>query len=1209
MQIDGGHFAGNVSDYFTGSGSVETVEARRPYLRLLACAAGWLLVVSSACAQAPLTKEVKSFQQFYDLPRDQALKGQPVRVQAVVVCYDSEWNQLYLHDGDQVGYFNPHRFATQPATGQRVEISGTTTLTEGNPGLTNLNLTVLGPGRLPPAKRLELTQLAADYGQWIETGGRVRVADTSWGRLALLIHEQGQTCLVYVMEKPATNDFRWLIDSQVRIRGVNASKGVNGRLDAASVFVPRFSELTVVEPAKGNPLQAPVIAIGSLLNRELGPWTNNRVRVSGWVAAYQPGQTLLVKDPTGAIQAKVAQVTQAKPDERVDVWGFLRVSPQETVLSDAFFEITQTTTSASHSAREATPKAISYPATPMRVMDIQKLPREEAMKHLPIRLRGVVTYADPEWRNGFIQDDSDAIYADLNQKDIRPGQWVELTGQTGPGGFATELINCTFQVLGATNLPAPAKVDLVDMASGQLDAHWVEMEGVVRGVNEQWGHLYLSLMTAQGRFKAILPEFNNQPLPTHLVDARVRVQGACSSEINARRQLSGITLHVPSLEKIRILEPAPANPFMRETTQIESVGTFDTARLAGRRVKISGVVSLKTPQQGFFLQDASGGIRVQTQQTNQINSGDKLDVLGFATIGGFAPSLEEAIFRQTGTGPPPVPRKTTAEQILFRGTNDGLVVQIDARLLQNAPHSPHPEFALQDGSVIFTASIETPAPGQGGPSLRSGSLLRLTGVCSIKGNERHEPESFRLLVGNWDGVALLTSPPWWSLRYTLMLAGVLTVFIAAALGWVASLRRRVRAQTEVIRQKLAMTATLEERYRELFENANDLLFILDVEGQCTTLNRAAERFLGVSPQGSCGKNLTALLGTENQAPRLAPTRLLLSDRTEEHLEVEARRGDGKLALLDVHFRVIQENSRRIGIQATARDMTELKKAQEELLCTSRLAGMAEVATGVLHNVGNVLNSVNVSTTVINDQILALQVSGLTKATQLLSEHEAELGTYLTLDPQGKRIPSYLQQLAAVLSGEQAELVTEVASLVTNIEHIKEIVAMQQSYASVSGVWETLAPATVLDDALQMNAAAFERHKIKVIRDYQTSPAVTLDRHKLLQILLNLLHNAKYALSAKPGQDEKRLTVSVGLNGSNRLRLAIRDNGVGIAPENLSRIFRFGFTTKTDGHGFGLHMGALAAGEMGGSLSAHSGGLGLGATFTLELPLSQHRTEP
>jgi signal transduction histidine kinase len=267
--------------------------------------------------------------------------------------------------------------------------------------------------------------------------------------------------------------------------------------------------------------------------------------------------------------------------------------------------------------------------------------------------------------------------------------------------------------------------------------------------------------------------------------------------------------------------------------------------------------------------------------------------------------------------------------------------------------------------------------------------------------------------------------------------------------------------------------------------------------------------------------------------------------------------------------------------------------------------MAEVATGVLHNVGNVLNSVNVSTTLIREKLNRSEVATLVKVGGLLREHEANLAEFLTADPKGKVVPGFIIHLADCLEHEQAALKTEHDQLAHNVEHIKEIVAMQQNYARVSGFLEEVSIARLVDDALQMNLAGLERHGVKVIRNYSEVPLLMVDKHKVLQILVNLMNNAKYALDGSRSQD-KRLEVGVSLVGEHRVRVTVADNGVGIPPENLTRVFSHGFTTRKGGHGFGLHSGANAAKEMGGHLTAHSEGAGKGATFTLELPLKYQR---
>ncbi len=291
------------------------------------------------------------------------------------------------------------------------------------------------------------------------------------------------------------------------------------------------------------------------------------------------------------------------------------------------------------------------------------------------------------------------------------------------------------------------------------------------------------------------------------------------------------------------------------------------------------------------------------------------------------------------------------------------------------------------------------------------------------------------------------------------------------------------------------------------------------------------------------------------------------------------------------------------------DITEHKQAEEELellnkrlLESSRYAGMAEVATGVLHNVGNVLNSVNVSSTLICNQVRNSRTSRLKDVILLLNKNTTDLAGFLTNDPKGKIIPSYLTNLSERLAEEQQDLLKELELLTKNIEHIKEIVAMQQNYARVSGIIESLSIRNLVEDALQMHTAALARHGILVVRDYQEVPVISMDKHKVLQILVNLIRNAKYAMDAAARRD-KRLSVSIQLKHEKTIQISVTDNGIGISRENLTRIFSHGFTTKRDGHGFGLHSGAIAAREMGGSLHASSDGPGQGATFVLELPLS------
>jgi PAS domain S-box-containing protein len=397
------------------------------------------------------------------------------------------------------------------------------------------------------------------------------------------------------------------------------------------------------------------------------------------------------------------------------------------------------------------------------------------------------------------------------------------------------------------------------------------------------------------------------------------------------------------------------------------------------------------------------------------------------------------------------------------------------------------------------------------------------------------------------------------------------------------------------------------------------LLSCDVRGQLTHYNRAAAELCGIPPQ-------EAASGARNPYPITAEV-FLADGKTpvprEERPLARALRGE---PCKDIEFvvvrpdgtaRVVLASSQRLtgpegqplGALAVEQDITERRKAEEELervhkqlLTASRQAGMAEVATNVLHNVGNVLNSVNVSASMVSERIKRSKCAGLARVAALFKDHAADLGAFVT-SAQGQHLPAYLTELANELLAERDAAVAELTALRSNVEHIKEIVAMQQGYARLGGVTDTVDARVLVDDSLRMNEGAFNRHGVTIVRDFEDVPMVRVDKHKVLQILVNVIRNAKYACSEAKGGGERRVTVRVRASSSAVL-ISVIDTGVGIPRENLDRIFSYGFTTRAEGHGFGLHSSALAARELGGSLRAESPGPGMGATFTLTLPLAK-----
>ncbi|MBW2735223.1 MAG: HAMP domain-containing protein [Deltaproteobacteria bacterium] len=281
---------------------------------------------------------------------------------------------------------------------------------------------------------------------------------------------------------------------------------------------------------------------------------------------------------------------------------------------------------------------------------------------------------------------------------------------------------------------------------------------------------------------------------------------------------------------------------------------------------------------------------------------------------------------------------------------------------------------------------------------------------------------------------------------------------------------------------------------------------------------------------------------------------------------------------------------------------QIRQLQGQLVDASRSAGMAEVATGVLHNVGNVLNSIKTSAGVIHKQLRDSRLATLEKVNALLEAQQTDLGGFFAKDQRAKRLPKLLSVLSAQLLKEHAYLREESVRLQRQVDHAAVIVKAQQRLARPAPLSETLNLSSLLDAALDAEGPWEDLHDIKIRRSYEDAPSLVLDRHKLVAIIVNLLRNAREALT---DQEEKEIHLAI-LPAQASIAITITDNGCGMSEETRMHIFEHGFTTKASGHGFGLHACANAVRELGGALSATSEGPGLGATFTLRLPLAQRR---
>ncbi|MGH8863905.1 MAG: sensor histidine kinase [Burkholderiales bacterium] len=424
------------------------------------------------------------------------------------------------------------------------------------------------------------------------------------------------------------------------------------------------------------------------------------------------------------------------------------------------------------------------------------------------------------------------------------------------------------------------------------------------------------------------------------------------------------------------------------------------------------------------------------------------------------------------------------------------------------------------------------------------------------------------------------------------------------------LKARIEADAAVERQRRAELESISVRFGMATRAARAGVYELHASNESLWWSDSMHELYGrsVGAERLTVAEWLELIHPDDRESARAAIATAISERGELHNRYRVVRPDGSTGHVESLAAVVTDSmdasARLVGIDldVTARVEAEQREQalEQRLRAASRQAGMAEVATNVLHNVGNVLNSVNVSANLVTASVRKPKAAGLSRVVALLNENQGNLAAFITDDDRGKHLPAYLTQLSNHLATEQSRTLQELESLQMNVAHIKEVVAMQQSYAKRAGVKELMSVTNLVEDSLSISAAEFTRHGIKLLREFEDVPSILVDRHKVLQILVNLLRNAKCACDAVERSD-KQVAVRIAKQ-EGAVQIVVTDNGVGIPPENMTRIFSYGFTTRREGHGFGLHGAALAAKELGGSLYAESDGPAKGATFTLVLPL-------
>ncbi len=390
----------------------------------------------------------------------------------------------------------------------------------------------------------------------------------------------------------------------------------------------------------------------------------------------------------------------------------------------------------------------------------------------------------------------------------------------------------------------------------------------------------------------------------------------------------------------------------------------------------------------------------------------------------------------------------------------------------------------------------------------------------------------------------------------------------------------------------------------------DSLLVIDANMTIGSVNPSLLSLLGYQEDELLGQSPGLIFGEEFSQGAIIEN--LFMQGSVSGIESSFLTCDGQVIPISVSGSMMQDEEGQFqGLVCVAQDITERKRMEEEklqlheqLLDTSRQLGMAEVASDVLHNIGNVLNSINVSIGVVADLMKNSMVGDVGRISQLFTKHQDDLGTYFSTSPKGKQIPAYLEKLSSQLVEEQRTAIAELERLRENAHHAQQCVASQQDLAKVKGITEPVSVIELMEEAVAANQELLETLQITVIREFHEIPLLIVDKRQVFEVMVDVIRNACQAMASV---ETKALVVRAKLipGPPDSVCLEIQDSGSGIASDDLIKIFGQGKTTKDGGRSMSLHNGALVAKNLGGALRAHSEGIGHGATFSLELTGNFH----
>ena len=686
--------------------------------------------------------------------------------------------------------------------GHRVEITGHFTPGSDSGSITESTIRDLGRTRLPSAKSVQGNDLRSDRfdDTLVTISGVARAGQIeNSGQLELPVNVGGTEVIVRVLEDRAKAADQ-LTDAEVKLTGVaGTSSDIDGRVTGFTLLMPDLTSVVITRkaPEAGS---VPLEKVSKIRAGVSGQFTH-KIRLVGSIEKSADSSGFRFADTTGSIRILSSVQSELSESNEKEVTAFVSSSGEGAVLQNLEIVIRTGGTSPLRGASPAAGRIITNAA------ELRGMTQNEANLAYPVSLEGVVTYRDSGWRLLFFQDRSSGIFVSLHGGTAletgQPGEQVRVTGVSGPGDFAPVVQNPRIERLGTAPMPIPSGIDKEDVFLGRADSQWVELEGIIHQIGKEDQRTFAILSWGPHEYRVLMPA--TAVIPPEWIDRKVKVQGACGSIFNSRRQLLGVQLFVPTLAQFTLLEAPPAEISATPVSHISKLLEFSPAEIPGHRVHLRGRVAVTHRDGPTWVSDDSGSVMIRDHNGIGLSPGDVVDVAGFAVPGLFSAEVHDAYITKLAKGLPLKPILITADTALADGVH-GQLVQIEGRLLSQVGSGQEQILLMREGKAAFNVRGRADLP-----SYEANSILSIKGICLVKAKRYQSafvPSGFEILVDSPSSITVVRPAPWLTQELTFRAFGITALAIMVVLAWVIVLRRRVEAQTGTIAQKLSEVESL-----------------------------------------------------------------------------------------------------------------------------------------------------------------------------------------------------------------------------------------------------------------------------------------------------------------------------------------------------------------------------------------------------------------